>query len=796
MIDNQTILAKPHGVPLEDHVSNLLEETKKMLAAREFVVRKYRERTRDDLGEAVREGVRWHDEGKKHSKWQSACRLDYEEYMRAKERDPNAKVRGRHLRQVGMRHELWSLELMRAQGVKTALPVRVAVAAHHSKLGHKHRKRWKDFEIFWAEFAREGSAFRTSDPESFERALEHRYKFAGPRSLLQLVDHRASASEEREELPEFKSFNYSFPYSTRRGVQRVIEELWDEPFAILRAPTGAGKTDAALLWAQHQIKDRQIADRLVIAMPTRFTANALSISTAENLSAIGLYHSSAWYQRIKGKASVRQREQCLIDKEQVLARKLETPVTVTTIDHLCICLTGTREDHHATFFNLAHSCVVIDEADFYDDFTQQNIVTLLRALRTLEVPVLLMSATVPESVRDVYSKSGFIISKIFEDKSDYERVRCVVKKHCKAEKPEQIADLLQRALNGEPTIIYANTVRRAQAYYRWFVQQFGKRGEPEKCEDLVIYHSRFTEPHKVDKEAKLVEMLGSDAWAYKDDKRPCGIAILTQIGEISVNISADLMISDMCPLDRLAQRAGRLSRFDKRGDDKRNAIGELFIIEPLATKKTGEPVSYPAPYGTYDKGKREWLPAEAFSKSIELLFDGEYSAKTFVVRVNQLYPSARKIEPLVRINQRALEDCIVLNWLILPAEQVEKINGVEPDDDHTKDWKSRDIPPQVTVYAIQELVESGEFNQYFPNKSKFREFQLRHGLQCYVYEFNHAVEAQIVELMTFQIGEESQEQVFVLRPEFYNSKMGLLIDKELSSKDDEDIITSSSPGII
>ena len=44
-------------------------------------------------------------------------------------------------------------------------------------------------------------------------------------------------------------------------------------------------------------------------------------------------------------------------------------------------MTGTREDHHAIFFNLAHSCLVIDEADFYDDFTQQNIVMLLRALR-------------------------------------------------------------------------------------------------------------------------------------------------------------------------------------------------------------------------------------------------------------------------------------------------------------------------------------------------------------------------------------------------------------------------------
>src|SRR5262249_38061566 len=163
---------------------------------------------------------------------------------------------------------------------------------------------------------------------------------------LQLIDHRASAFEQGEALPPLIPFSYRFPYIQKRGVQLVIEELWDEPFAILRAPTGAGKTDAALLWAQHQI-DCERADHVVIAMPTRFTANALAISTVENLSATGLYHSSAWYQRLKDKKHPTLTEKRFIDKEQELARKLEVPCAVTTIDHLCICLTGTREDHHA-----------------------------------------------------------------------------------------------------------------------------------------------------------------------------------------------------------------------------------------------------------------------------------------------------------------------------------------------------------------------------------------------------------------------------------------------------------------
>src|SRR5205085_10197886 len=150
-----------------------------------------------------------------------------------------------------------------------------------------------------------------------------------------------------------------------------------------------GKTDAALHCAQRQVEPNR-ADRVTFAMPTPFTANALSISKVKDLSALGLYHSSAWYKRREGQPDLSDDINKLIDKEQELARKLEMPCVVTTIDHLCLCLTGTREDHHAIFFGLANSCVVIDEADFYDGFTQANIVLLLRVLKLLEVPVLLM----------------------------------------------------------------------------------------------------------------------------------------------------------------------------------------------------------------------------------------------------------------------------------------------------------------------------------------------------------------------------------------------------------------------
>lgn len=786
------ILAKPSRwkITLAQHTQNVCDQAAYITTARPFINHKYRERTGDDLSELLQQSARWHDEGKRHKKWQEACRLDYLETVKT------GKDCGKHLLRAGIRHELASLQLMRMHGEKQAtefpLIVRAAVAAHHSKLSHRHKDRWHSqpgFETYWSEFVQASNRLRISISSDFERAIELRYVFAGVRSLLQLADHRASASEENDALPPLESFAYEFPHKDEhgndsyRGVQNVIRECWDESFAILRAPTGAGKTDAALLWAQHQIEAGR-ADRLVIAMPTRFTANALAINAADSLSATGLYHSSALYQRTKDNPDSPRDIERFIDKEQDLARRLETPVTVTTIDHLCIALTGTRETHHATVFSLAHACLVIDEADFYDDFTQQNIVTLLRALRVLKVPVLLMSATVPESAREIYKDHATNRQPtIYEDLTDAVRPRCrITRFKPPAFTPNDYADHLEQALHGEPMIIYVNTVRRAQDVYRWFRNRLREQDDVAlSLDDVVLYHSRYTEPDKVKKEAQLLKMLGRDAWKCGTQ---CGVAILTQIGEISVNISADFMISELCPVDRLAQRAGRLARFQDRADNKKDVVGKLTIIEPYRiNKKTNEPELNPAPYGHFINNQG-WQASVALTRSNELLEEGTYSAQKFVDLTNRLYPKPGELLAHVRDNKRALENCAVINWLILPQEQV----GAEEDDEHTLFWQSRDIPYQSTVYADFHLSNfADEDSDEIPTtRRERRRFELRHGIKCHAYEYTAARENQMLEPLAITIRERDTETVWLVRESYYSYELGLTFsdDDAINLQDD------------
>jgi CRISPR-associated endonuclease/helicase Cas3 len=784
---NNEPLAKPSGVLLRDHIQNLLTQARNAFSQREFVIEKYREMTKGaDFVEDVEKSARWHDIGKTDSQWQDACQKDYAVWQKLSKAEKKS-FRGTHIMKAGLRHEMASLEIARKKNHHLSLPIQSAVAAHHGKLSRRHEHRWLEnasrFSAFWDEFNGLSAEFPTYQKETFDKTILKRYQFDGVRSWLQMVDHRASAAEDKEPLPQFKTFEYEFPHEDRRGVQLEIQKLWDEPFSILRAPTGAGKTDAALLWAKQQVEMKR-ADRLVIAMPTRFTANALSIAVTQenfkNLGDAGLYHSSAWYQRIKGKKRLYIANKRFIDKEQDLARILETPLTVTTIDHLCICLTATRETHHATFFGLANSCVVIDEADFYDDFTQLNIVVLLRALRILKVPVLLMSATVPDSATELYRQSGFTVDKIYADESDYERVRCHITRYEDAENPDDIADLLQRALAGEPTIIYANTVARAQAYYRWFKSKI-ESGEDEtklQMKDVVLYHSRFIEPHKVEKENRLREMLGREAWKNGTQH---GVAILTQIGEISVNVSADLMISDLCPLDRLAQRVGRLARFAERDGETKFVEGNLFVVKPTKIDKNGETKFYPAPYGEYRQSEG-WQMSEALAKSDELLEDGPYSPRRFVDLVNRLYPSLKDATSDAVQNKKQLERLIISNWLILPCEADEE--SVAEDSDHTKDWRSRDIPFQYIVFTGFE--NNGLDDEFDPptNKAELREFEARYGVALYAYEYQRAVKDGKIERVTFDIRHEEVKRDYILR-RYYDEYVGLKLSSDDFNNDDD-----------
>lgn len=736
------ILAKPSGITLEQHIFDVMTEANMILSHFPFVSTKYERFIGKNLSKRLEVVCKLHDDGKKDPRWQNACRKDYEIYLKGKQKDKDTKPDGANIQRAGIRHEFQSLVMNEAK--KMPLVLQCAIAAHHAKLGFAFENRWisEGMANYWNAFRKESNRIIESD--SLENICNSFFECSGLRGLLQLADHRASAKEDGEKLPEINTFQYTFPHVKKRGVQKLIEDYWQNDLLLIRAPTGAGKTDASLLWASKQIENNRAA-RLVIAMPTRFTSNALAVNVANTLSDTGLYHSSAWFAKFQKNVELGEIDRKEASKLHEFARLLQTPITVCTIDHLLTSLTLTREDHHLIGFNLANSCLVIDEADFYDDFTMANILVLLKILNKFKVPVLVMSASLPQSSLKLYKQSGYAVDKIIEDISDNQRKRFQIKSINDYESIDEIEDLLTLCITKGNAIIYCNTVDKAVKVYRWFES---KGIEP------ILYHARFTEPDKQRKEADLINALGKDAWQNNNAK---GIAILTQIGEMSINISAEIMISEMCPIDRLTQRAGRLCRFDK---DK---IGELHIIVP---KKDG--TLYPAPYGSFDKKNKQWNPCHALTHTINCIKTDSYSAGDLVSLINTVYSDDYSFSVAAQTNANLLRESFMYNWLINPVQKT------DADSDETNLWKSRDIDATETVF-----VSSPESVYY--NKLSFQSWKISNSVELPLYlvkkgEKNFRVDYKRVTVC----GEDLR--LCVIRTGFYNYDIG--VDFYENDKDD------------
>jgi CRISPR-associated endonuclease/helicase Cas3 len=744
------LLGKPSGITLAEHVANVLKEARNLLAAFPNVGEKYARLTEGlDFTDSLVDAVMYHDEGKKHPQWQNACKSDHQNFkawqaqnggtVKDYERQmPNEA--GRNLMKANIRHEIASLIAPKEK--ELSIIVKVAIAAHHAKLSVRHRDKWIDNEhlrergeALWNMFQKEsvrGLEVTIAFHLQFASVLKKYPLYSGTRSWLMTADQRASAAEAGDFITSLRNFDYKFPHPEKRSVQLIVEQHHGDEFLLMRAPTGAGKTDASMLWAQKQIENGR-ATRMVIAMPTRFTSNALSINVAASISKTGLYHSSAWFTRFEGKVKSGEILASEARNDHEFARRLLTPVTVCTIDHLLMALTLTREDHHSILFNLMNSCLVIDEADFYDEFTQANILVLLEALFYWKVPVMLMSASLPEASRTFYEKSGYSIPEIREDASDLERKRCEVLSVTQAESIDDLDDLLEIGLKSDTLIVYANTVARAMDYYNWFK----KRGKKP-----IMYHSRFTEGHKLKKEIELLAALG------KDGKRK-GIAILTQIGEMSVNISSDVMVSDICPVDRLVQRAGRLCRFDNR------KVGKLHIVTPM---KNG--AIYPAPYGTFKRP--DWTPSRALVETESRINVGDsFSAGNFVNLINEVYPDESVFAMKAKANADNLREYFVNNWMITGCELNSK------DAESATYWKSRDIEANTDVFVA--LPTSIRYSNYM----SFQSEKISLAISVPVYLVEMGLKSFSLSQKEITVDENTVTITFVQNPEAYSYELGL-----------------------
>ena len=362
----------------------------------------------------------------------------------------------------------------------------------------------------------------------------------------------------------------------------------DARLVILEAETGSGKTEAAL-WRFTQLLSAGKVSGLYFAVPTRSAARQLHRRIVETMGRVfgndapepvlaipGMLRAGEFDgHRLPGwevrwdddRAGVSERWAA----EQA-NRFLAATVAVGTVDQAM--LAGLKVKHaHARGSALARSLLVVDEVHASDSYMTEVLVRLLDGHLAVGGYAMLMSATLgararvrwTEATLPDFAKASTVPYPAIWTKGDPEPRTAVGIGRSKTVTLRTMATMdpagaAQRAIcsaeRGARVLVVRNTVAAAVATWR-AVRNLGAGHLLMQVEGgPALHHSRFAAEDRILLDRSVESVLGPAR-----DREPQGcIVVGTQTLEQSLDIDADLLISDLCPIDVLLQRIGRLHR--------------------------------------------------------------------------------------------------------------------------------------------------------------------------------------------------------------------------------------------
>jgi CRISPR-associated endonuclease/helicase Cas3 len=424
---------------------------------------------------------------------------------------------------------------------------------------------------------------------------------------------------------EPESFEQVFCFAPRPLQQAVADALADvtDPVILLvEAPMGEGKTEAAF-FAYVELQ-RCFGHRgLYVALPTKATGNAMFERTLKFLRHQGkmrrldlqLLHGAALLNdtfqnlRLSGihdpvtGGEIRAGEWFTHKKRALLSE-----YGVGTVDQALLPILPVRHNF-VRLWGLANRVVVFDEIHAYDAYTGTLLVHLMRWLLALGSSVVLLSATLPPSIR---RKLADVVGAILpEQETKYPRLTffqhaAVKQKHFKADPARRrtlrligispdlasIHSALEEHLaGGGMGLTLVNTVQRAQELYRLFPagesieykgQRVGKRLSGDS--EVFLFHGRFPADQRQKREDQVIEVFGEGG-----SRGGRKILVATQVAEQSLDLDFDLIVTDLAPIDLVLQRAGRLWRHTR---DFRPVSEPVLLVAGLSDD---EPPSFDDP---------------------------------------------------------------------------------------------------------------------------------------------------------------------------------------------------------
>jgi CRISPR-associated endonuclease/helicase Cas3 len=340
--------------------------------------------------------------------------------------------------------------------------------------------------------------------------------------------------------------------------------------ALLLAACGSGKTIAAWKWAEAQSQTHEIG-KVIFLYPTRGTATEGFkdyVGYAPETEA-SLLHGTAKYE-LEGIADN--------PNEATKDKDYETNARLFALGFWGKRYFSATVDQFLSFLEhsysslcllpvLADSAVIIDEVHSFDKQMFENLVCFLQ---NFDIPVLCMTATLPKHRIDNLEKVGL---RVYPNKEEQFELKDL------EEKEVHPRYNLEFAANEDEALKIATAEYKAEKRVLWVVntvkrcQNIAKRLKKEHKITALVYHSRYRLMDRKNKHEATVD-------AFKQTEFP-QIAITTQVCEMSLDLDADVLITEIAPISSLVQRFGRSNRHLAKGQDFRS---RLVVYMPESDK--------------------------------------------------------------------------------------------------------------------------------------------------------------------------------------------------------------------
>ena len=430
------------------------------------------------------------------------------------------------------------------------------------------------------------------------------------------------------------------PNALQQAAMDIASKAADPGILIVEAQMGIGKTEAALLAAEIMSDGSNGKPKrggVFFGLPTQATANGiferlldwgekqaqytpatirLAHGAAElNEAYAGLMNSAGHPSCIDPDAPD---DSCLIVHEWFRGRKqaLLSDFVVGTVDQLL--MVALKQRHvMLRHLGMCGKIAIIDECHAYDAYMNRYLESALRWLGACHVPVILLSATLPAERRaafiDAYTNrsrrqvtdgeawrtcrdyplltwtdSGIVSQRAIRSGA----VSTAVSIERMPDTPDETmemealsARLASLLADGGCAGVVVNTVRRAQKFAQLLRERL-----PEF--DVLLLHAQFVMPERIKREQELLRRVGK-----LSENRNRLIAVGTQVFEQSLDLDFDLLATDLCPMDLLLQRLGRLHRHHNHDAERPAALREARCLLMGTGEKPEEGSA--AVYGEY-----------------------------------------------------------------------------------------------------------------------------------------------------------------------------------------------------